>query len=277
MSKKVRFLFIPLMALWGCMFYLSPNLHANNHLSHYALVPSASLSMEENLLHWRQAQKSGEATVLAAVSGNKNWLPPVAIALYTAVGANDIESVEEMIARGADVNSRMEDTLQTPLMAVESAEMASLLLKAGADARLVDSQGATALHYAVLKEKAVDIIPLLLSAGADVNAVDSAGGETAFQWAKQWFFGMDPDMGEKVLALLLQNGADINAKDKFGDTLLYAAVMNRKEQLVKFLLDKEADASLANGDGRTPLDAARDLKFPEIESLLGNGFKRQSR
>ena len=72
---------------------------------------------------------------------------------------DDLAAVREMIARGVDVNSRMDDTRQTPLMAAASGKMVSLRLIAGVAPRLVDAQGATALHYAVMKEKALSILP----------------------------------------------------------------------------------------------------------------------
>jgi hypothetical protein len=206
----------------------------------------------------------------------KEEVPPAAVALNWAVGMNDMGTVKEMIARGIDANSRMEDTRQTPLMAAESAEMAALLLNAGADPRITDSQGATSLHYAVLKEDALGIIPLLLSAGAVVDAVEPAGGETPLLWAKQWFFGIDCEKGRKVLGLLHQQGADLNFKDKFGNSLLHIAVMNGNEPLVSLLLEIGADASLINADGMTPLEIARELKFSEISALLQKGLQHPS-
>lgn len=211
-------------------------------------------------------------------SAVRDWGGPSEVfALNAAAGMDDLAAVREMIARGVDVNSRMDDTRQTPLMAAASGEMVSLLLNAGADPRLVDVQGATALHYAVLKEKALDIIPLLAAAGTDVNAVEPGGSETAFLWAKQWFFGVDPGMGRKVLYRLLQAGADINAKDKLGYTLLHTAAANAKMALAVFLLEQGADASIADTDGRTPLDIARDLKFQEIETLLTDAVNSRTR
>ncbi len=313
MSKKARLLFVSSLML-GCLLWFVVILRANNHPIGGTAVFPFGLRMQEDFSSGHPKveggvkaeeggraafDQGGERPVICgtskektkkeggnvlffiqrgpAIEGSKDRVPPAAVALSTAVGQNDMEAVKEMIDRGIDVNSRMKDTRQTPLMGAESAEMVSLLLKAGGDPRLVDSQGATALHYAVLKERAPAMILFLLSAGANVNAVEPGGGETPFLWAKQWFFGMDAIMGQRVLALLLQKGADINAKDKFGDTLLHIAVMNGKGQLVKFLLDKGADASLANTEGRTPLDTARDLKFFEIESLLGKDVKHQSR
>lgn len=220
----------------------------------------------------------GDLFPKAPASAVRDWGgPPEAFALSAAAGMDDLAAVREMIARGVDVNSRMDDTRQTPLMAAASGEMVSLLLSAGADPRLVDAQGATALHYAVMKENALDIIPLLTAAGTDVNAVEPGGSETAFLWAKQWFFGVDPDMGRKVLDRLLQAGADINAKDKLGYTLLHTAAANEKMALAAFLLKKGADASIADADGRTPLDIARDLKFQEIETLLTDAFNSRTR
>lgn len=219
------------------------------------------------------SQYTGTMTKTAkAVDECDDSMPPPGIALNMAVAMDDYETVSEMIATGVDVNLRTEDSVaQTALMAAASSRMTAMLLKAGADPRLADMQGTSVLHHVVLKDEALSIIPLLVNAGADPNAVEPTNGETPLLWAKQWFFGLDPKMGFKVLDLLVNNGAGVDAKDNAGNTLVHIAVMNRKQQLVKFLVDKGADVSLANADGRTPLETARDLDFREMVKILSKG------
>lgn len=57
----------------------------------------------------------------------------------------------------------------------------------------------------------------------------------------------------------LKKGADINWKSTLeGNTSLHAAVTEEQTELLKFLLEKGADASIKNNDGKTPLALAKE-------------------
>lgn len=56
----------------------------------------------------------------------------------------------------------------------ETVKCAELLIKSGADVRLADNTGQTALHYAVGRANP-ELVKLLIASGADVNAVDRRG------------------------------------------------------------------------------------------------------
>ena len=57
-------------------------------------------------------------------------------------------------------------------------------------------------------------------------------------------------------------------QDPFGNTLLHSAVVSGDLEEVQRLLAAGADPGIANGDGRTPADAAALLGHAEIETLL---------
>ena len=92
---------------------------------------------------------------------------------FNAVGANDVGTVDQMLARGADVDSRTVLGL-TPLhlatMDVRRADkdMVELLISRGADVNAKNETGTTPLHYAAVGRK--DLVELLIASGADVNA-----------------------------------------------------------------------------------------------------------
>jgi uncharacterized protein len=188
---------------------------------------------------------------------------------FLAIGQDRVSEVRALLAEGVSPNQQAPGEVSdiTPLMSAESARMVSLLLEAGADINAVDRDGATALHHAVLKDQALEMVPLLLPA-APIDARRADTGETPLMVARQWFFGMDATRGRKVIELLLAAGADINARDGRGDTLLQVAAGNDQAGLVCLLLQKKADRSIRNADGRTALDIARDLGFREIVGLL---------
>jgi len=97
--------------------------------------------------------------------------------LLCAATDNRAEEVAALIARGVDVNlfRRSDDTSVLALACAEGhANVASLLLAAGAEVNKVGQSGATPLHFACNRGR-VDCVSLLLSAGADVNKADANG------------------------------------------------------------------------------------------------------
>ena len=89
-----------------------------------------------------------------------------------------------------------------------------------------------------------------------------------------------------MVELLLSGGADINAKGYRGRTSLHVAIafnpqLNRVEllRLLRLLLDKGARVDIKDGFGKTPVDLARELGYPEVARLLERRrlMQRQSR
>jgi hypothetical protein len=66
----------------------------------------------------------------------------------------------------------------------------------------------------------------------------------------------------------IKNGIDINIKDKFGWTALMIATENSYFDLVKFLIDKGANANIKSIDNMTALDYAKRKGNDEIINLL---------
>jgi Ankyrin repeats (3 copies) len=94
------------------------------------------------------------------------------LGLMEAVVAGDAGKVRELIARGVDVNTKMEISGGVALSSAATAghqEIVSMLLDAGAD---VNADGGAALTAAAGH---AEIVRLLLDRGADVNARRSDG------------------------------------------------------------------------------------------------------
>jgi hypothetical protein len=158
--------------------------------------------------------------------------------LHNAVERGDVASATELIARGANVREKENDsTLLQVATGNRDLNMVRYLLKNGADANQTSySWGHTAL---VTAARQVDdgVASELLAHGADVNAkLDN--GITALMAAAQ-------SGNQKVAQVLLDAGADVKATDKDGQTALFFAEKQKHQDVAKLLRGRQ-------GAGLTP-------------------------
>lgn len=163
--------------------------------------------------------------------------------LNRAIGFENIAKVEELIAKGADVNA-------------------------------MGSSGIRPLHSAVIGGKN-DMAELLIAKGADVKAKDSRGNTLLHDLAVI--------MGKRDMAeLLIAKGADVKAKGQNGNTPLHAAAIAFKapKDVAELFIVKGADVNAKNSEGITPLQAWELKSKPVwwvnkdvIELLIANGAK----
>ena len=109
-----------------------------------------------------------------------------ALALWDAVELGRIEVVRQHLAAGTDVNDRGGITGLTALHQAAfhgHAEIAALLIEAGADVNAASRRGETPLHSTVYWEHR-EVAALLLANGAAVNA-KLENGQTPLDWAVQ--------------------------------------------------------------------------------------------
>ena len=124
-------------------------------------------------------------------------------ALHWAAYRDDLEMVKLLLAAGADPKVTTREGAITPLlMACQNgnAAMIETLLKAGADANAVKTNGTTPLMMAAASGNA-DAVKTLLAHGANVNAKESAHGQTALMFAAAL-------NRAAVIRVLMANGAD---------------------------------------------------------------------
>lgn len=202
-----------------------------------ALVALAALGGTLYFLNSRDAQESDFASLAAASEQGQ-------------------AAVRELLARGADPNAKRNGSGETPLHWVEDAEIAGLLIEAGADANVRDEQGETPLHAAVRRQKDDALIARLVAGGADVSARDALGNtplHTAAWWGK-----------DSTVRTLLRLGAPVNARNARSDTPLCVALQCEAAYpgcddtlaRVRALLEGGADVHAANELGRTALHEA---------------------
>jgi len=177
-------------------------------------------------------------------------------------------SAEALLAKGADVNILASDS-RTPLFyAIEAqdADSARRLIKAGADIYKRDLQGQNPLEFA-LQEEQLEIVLALAAAGADIDAKDSLGN-TLLQNA---IINKKPTT---VIETLIKAGADIETLNNNKETPLFTAVQAGEPAYIQLLIEAGAELNIFNNEGQTPLIAAatrKNKKEDIIKLLLDSG------
>src|SRR5688572_8463508 len=182
----------------------------------------------------------------------------------------DTETVRALLKKGLDVNEAQGDgTTALHWAAIKGdAELAQMLIFAGANHRATTRLGAYTPLYLAARGGHAAVVAALLAAGADANAATS-NGTTPLMIASA--------AGDtKTITALVENGSDVNAKDTAkGETpLMFAAGFNRAEA-VKLLLARGADHKAT-----TKVVDLFALTAPEEEAMLrgagGNSTRPQA-
>lgn len=213
-----------------------------------------------------QDKNKAEAEYLISLGGDKNLKDKAGSSLlHLAVDQEDAAMQRMLKDKGANLeirNSREETPLMYALQQ-DKYEAGLNLLKLGADARAAKSNGATALHYALVFTTGNRATTLLLEKGADANKPLTYGDTTmsplyyAVYYRKNW----------ELAQLLLAAGAQIN-EGKTGWTPLMAAVLTHNLALVETLLKNKPDVNAAGIHGWTALHFAARENQPEMVAAL---------
>ncbi|MDX2226224.1 MAG: ankyrin repeat domain-containing protein [Verrucomicrobiae bacterium] len=214
--------------------------------------------------------------------------------LMAAVAKKRKAVVKKLLAAKADVHAA-DESGATPLRfacIVGDAEMAGILLEAGAKPDVLDQKGFSCLMSAiqgnhpgvvrVLLEKGADpnqkmegdvdmmalaaflgrdeIIPLLAAKGAKPDTFDSKKKSPLMSAA--W------EGRASTLKVLLAQGATLNLANADGETALMFAAYRGKDEAVRVLLEAGADASLRDRFGRDAAASARQGGFTGLAELL---------
>jgi len=181
------------------------------------------------------------ATLSAALVATA-WLAaaPSTTPVADAAMRGDRDAVRTLLKQGADVGAPQGDGMTALHWAAErgDAELAEMLLYAGANLAAVTRVGQyTPLHLAS-KAASAPAVQVLLKAGANVAAVTRPSGVTALHLAAA-------SGSAAVITLLLERGADVNAKEaEWGQTpLIFAAAQNRADA-IRALVAAGADAAI---------------------------------
>ncbi|PKL46829.1 MAG: hypothetical protein CVV42_15110 [Candidatus Riflebacteria bacterium HGW-Riflebacteria-2] len=180
--------------------------------------------------------------------------------LSAAVSSGDADTVKELLGKGLDADSVVDDSGITMLMQAANLEIAELLLAAGADAGRADAKGWTALHHLATREADEKLAIRLIRAGADIHHRNN-DGETPLRATGLLFTeNIAPAWGSALITLLVNEGADIDTSDKQGHTLLHQAAFNDNEALAKICIARGGNPDIKTKAGKTPRQIARELK-----------------
>ncbi|MBN3305352.1 ZDH13 Palmitoyltransferase, partial [Amia calva] len=184
--------------------------------------------------------------------------------LHWAAINNRTELVKYYISKGAIVDQLGGDLNSTPLhWAIRQGHlpMVVLLLRVGADPMLVDGEGFSSVHLAVLFQH-MPIIAYMLAKGQDVDAPD-LNGQTPLMLAAQKIIGPEPTR------FLLKCNASVNAVDKVHrNTPLHCAVLAGNVDAAHILLEAGASLDMQNAKGHTPIDLAHQVHSPLLIHIL---------
>ena len=173
---------------------------------------------------------------------------------YHKIRAIDLSQSDEQISRlfGAGTPS-IEQRLIEALEAREIDQVAAQkLLTAVRRINYRDAAGRGLLHQAAYWGH-LNIVKALISKGADPNLPGMNDNAPISSAAA----GGNPAIVEYLLSV----GADVHRANSYGDTPLHGAVYNDTcVACAKILIAHGADPAVKNGDGKTPLELARDQR-----------------
>jgi len=168
------------------------------------------------------------------------WRLPEAVAIRTEPAANVFATIRS----------------------AEAKELDSLFDRTSGLSNLRDGYGRTALHWAVIVDRA-QFARKLCTLGSDVNARDFSGWTPLHYWAAG-------DGSRQVGGVLLENRASVSAKAGGGKmwTPLHMAAVSGRAEAAEDLIARGAEVSARNGYQRTPLHLAATYGRTAVAKVL---------
>jgi ankyrin repeat protein len=219
------------------------------------------------------AAQSGSALTDAAMRGDKAAVATLIkqgvdvgaaqgdgmTALHWAAERGDAELAEMLVYAGANVSAVTRIGLYTPLhLAAKagSAPVAKVLIKGGADVNVKSNpSGATPMHLAALTGSA-EVINLLADAKADVNAREAEWEQTPL------IFAASANRAAAITALL-KRGADADVSSKTIDvskqSALDRAAVERQRKVIEGFVGKDSGQRPSPAQMQAAIEASREV------------------
>ncbi len=180
-------------------------------------------------------------------------------ALHKATSNGFVDYVEILLDSGANINIKSLATGGTPLHTAASWKYIGVtryLIKRGADLEILDNKGFTPLSLAALGNR-LQNVQALVEAGAKVNIRTTTGNMTPLIASASNIDPLKHSDSLDVMKYLLDRNADVNFQASDGKTALIAAAAcsdsGQPQEKVKLLLGRGAKTDLANNSGETAL------------------------
>ncbi|MFY9226457.1 MAG: ankyrin repeat domain-containing protein [Blastocatellia bacterium] len=211
---------------------------------------------------------------------------------FQAVHKADVNKALELIAQGADVNSK-DDSDCSPLFLASVlgyTEMVATLIQAGADVNLLAYNSAS-LEVAIIRGY-TDIVQMLINAGAKTTAIYDAEGKLLIPPAITFLPQIQKpsntfnNVYNSILIKLLLSGANPNVSHKeiFNEetfmTPLMTAVCLGNLEAVSLLIACGADVNFKTKKGLTAYICAKKTNQPDMLEILkeaGTKIKKVSK
>lgn len=182
--------------------------------------------------------------------------------LVDAVGRGDILKVEQLVGKGANINTKNVDGLTLLMIAAlnNQQRIVEFLINRGATVREKEKlHGQTALHLAA-QEGNYEIVKLLIDAGADVNVDDNSG------WPAM-FYAIQRKQIKCVSVILSSSHVNPDLMHE-GVTPLYLAVYHNDTDIVRLLLKVGASPYAKTRNGETPFELAESRKIEQLVKIF---------
>ncbi len=238
--------------------------HPHHHTSANSFTPLHYAVMENDIEKVRTLLK--DASPQALKREDKQGFNPIIRAIHLQFEEVFLDLLKSFTAEKntKDIQDLSSIKITNYCSNKEMAFLAKLVCKAKLHPHAqIDSQGGTILSHAL--SYGVDIglqMRLLKTPGVDMHRVDHSQ-KTLLHHA------VSNSADLKIIeAIASTKGFDIDKQDNDGHTALAIAIMDEKQDIVKVLLDKGADAHKRNRRGQTPFDIALKMGNKAVQALL---------
>ena len=198
--------------------------------------------------------------------------------IYQAAARGRISEMDDLLARGANVNAVVHGDGNPLIMAAREgySEIVTLLLERGANPDLGVMFDGSPLIVAA-REGHSDIVQTLLDRGADPGLAVQFDGNALIVAAREGHLG--------IVETLLDHGAPIDEIVPGDENPLIGASFEGRLEVVQFLLSRGADVNarawiepgvdLPNGEWRTPLNMAQRNGHAQVVEYLRSAGARE--